>query len=46
MRELVEKPGPLLDLGEHGGDVDPWREPVELCEQPHRRGVLIQRVGA
>jgi hypothetical protein len=30
VRELAGEPGPLLDLGEQVGDVDPRREPIEL----------------
>jgi hypothetical protein len=42
--ELSGEPGPLLDLGEQVGDVDPRREPIELCSQPDRSRALVERL--
>ena len=38
------KPGPLLDLGQQVGDVDPRREPIERGSQPDCGWRLIQRI--
>jgi hypothetical protein len=43
VRELPREPGPLLDLGEQVGDVDPRREPIELGAQPDRGWGLVER---
>ena len=44
VRELAGEPGPLLDLGEQVGDVDPRREAIELRAQPDRSGGLVERL--
>jgi hypothetical protein len=45
VRELAGEPGPLLDLGEQVGDVDPRREAIELGAQPNRGRRLVERLG-
>ena len=45
VRELREKPGPLLHLGKQIDDVDPRCEAIELRAQPHGCGVLVERIG-
>ena len=43
--ELAGESGPLLDLGEQIGDVDPRCEAIELGAQPDGRRGLIERLG-
>jgi len=42
VRELREKPGPLLHLGKQTDDVDTRREAIQMRAQPHGRG-LVER---
>jgi hypothetical protein len=44
VRELAGEPGPLLDLGEQVGNVDPRRESIELGAQPDRGRGLVERL--
>jgi hypothetical protein len=43
VREVAGEAGPLLDLGEQVGDVDPRCEAVEFRTQAHRGGRLVER---